>query len=99
MRVVFGSGAALTGAWFAPAGSPAKKARREMGPVSSAGGGWRGLAGGLCTVDRGWHRALVFGGNRRAYRFAKSCPNFQGVQGLKWGAVVSLGWFWWGRAF
>lgn len=54
---------------------------------------WRGLAGGLCTVDRGWHRALVFGGNRRAYRFAKSCPNFQGVQGLKWGAVVSLGWF------
>lgn len=52
---------------------------------------WRGLAGGLCTVDRGWHRALVFGGNRRAYRFAKSCPNFQGVHGVKWGVAVSLG--------
>ena len=49
--------------------------------------------GGLCTVDRGWHRALVFGGNRRAYRFVKSCPNFQGVHGLKWDVVVSLGWF------
>lgn len=31
---------ALPGAWFAPAGSPAKKARAGIGVFSSAGGGW-----------------------------------------------------------
>ena len=66
-----------------------KKPGRESGlfPVLAGVGGWF-MHGGSWLAP-----CIALRRHRRAYRFAKSCPNFQGVQGLKWGAVVSLGWF------
>lgn len=56
-------------------------------PVLAGVGGWF-MHGGSWLAP-----CIALRRHRRAYRFVKSCPNFQGVHGVKWGVVVSLGWF------
>lgn len=43
---------------------------------------WRGLAGGLYTVDRGWHRALPLGGIAAPTGSSNPALTFRGYTGL-----------------
>lgn len=87
LRVVFGSGVALPGAWFAPAGSPAKKARREMGAVSSAGGGWRVVYARWIVVGTvHWCLAAIAAPTGSP----NPAPTFRGYRGLN--GVLSCRW-------
>jgi len=54
-------------------------------PVLAGVGGWF-MHGGSWLAP-----CIALRRHRRAYRFVKSCPNFQGVHGVKWGVAVSLG--------
>lgn len=78
---------ALPGAWFAPAGSPAKKARREMGAVSSAGGGWRVVYARWIVVGTvHWCLAAIAAPTGSP----NPAPTFRGYRGLN--GVLSCRW-------